>query len=206
MKIDKKLNLVVPIYGDPIVEKDPVTDKDVEIDNVEAYVHASPISDAALDKYFRVIGRTFNEIYSGGFGLMAGPRFAAKILRENAIEMKVWDGPDGVQAGLVAEIRRLANVLVPTERGWETIPLSEAIEKQYISKKDADEVENAVTFFTVASSAHKRSELEAIMGVVCDIWGARMSSSNSTEFAASLRTSTAPAITGARAAPLSVPS
>jgi hypothetical protein len=58
---------------------------------------------------------------------MSGPRVAAMILKDKAIELGVWDGPEGVERGLIQEIRRLANVFVPTDKGWETIPINEAV-------------------------------------------------------------------------------
>ncbi len=124
---------------------------------------------------------------------------AAKIIRSTAIDSGTWDGPDGVENGLVVEIRRLANVLLPGPNGWEARPFEGAVGRGDLSAEDAAEVENSLAFFTVASSMHRRTEIESIMKVVSGIWGAQTSYSNSTEFAASLPTPTPGANTGAKA-------
>lgn len=196
MKINKQLAMVIPIYGDPVKVKDPLTDVEVEVENVVAYVHAVPISPAVFDKYCVIIAKTFNAIYGGGLGLVAGPRIAAKLLRKIAEESGEWDGPEGVANGLVADIRRNATVAVPGPNGWEQRPFDGAVARGDIPEEDAMEVENSIAFFTVASSMHKRSEIESIMKVVSEIWGARTLRSTSTEFVSSLRTSTAPASIG----------
>lgn len=193
MKLDRKLNLVIPIYGEP------TTIGSTSVENIVAYVHATPILPPVFDKYFMVIGKTFNAIYAGGLGLVAGPRLAAKIIRSTAQDMGVWDGPEGVQNGLVADIRRNATVLLPGPNGWEQRPFEGAATRGELTEEDAAEVENSLSFFTVASSMHKRSEIESIMKVVSEIWGAQISFSNCTEFVNSLPTRTTHASTGAKA-------
>lgn len=182
MNLDRRLNFVIPVdRGDGTID----------------FVHASPIGEATFDKYFMVIGQAFAQLYNGGLGLFAGPRVAAKLIKRIAISTECWDGEDGVERGLFVEMRRRANFV--RAGGVDPIPLEEAIASKAISAEDASEVENALAFFTVASSMHKRSELPTILAVVARIWDARTTSSNSTEFSASLKTSTAPANTGAKA-------
>ena len=188
MNIDRKLNLVVPIYGAPKTVKDPATGEEKVVDNVVAYVHAAPISPEVFDKYFMTIGKTFAAIYGGGLGLFAGPRLAGKLLKKIAVEAGEWEGEGGVERGLIAEIRRLANVIVPGPKGWETVPFDGAAARGQISAEDAAEVENSLAFFTVACSMHRRNEVEGVLAIVSEIWGAQTSSLNCTAFAASLTT------------------
>lgn len=199
LKIDKKLNLVIPILGEPKIIKDD-QDRNVEVDNVVAYVHATPISRDVFDAYYMILAKTFSKLYTEGLNWRIGPRVAYLALKTAATEANQWDGPDGVQAGLVNEIRRLTNVAVPGASGWTTVPYSEAITKGLISEDDAAEVDNAITFFIVASAMHIRSEVRTVVTEAAQLWGGRTTSLNSTEFAASLQTSTGDASSGARAA------
>jgi hypothetical protein len=191
MQIDRKLNLVIP----------------VERDSGETiYVHSMPLGREVFERYFLVISKAFATIYSEGLGFVAGPRVAAMLIRRVAEELKAWDGPEGVQVGLVAEMRRLSNVLAPGARGWETIPLQEAVDKGFINADDASEVENAIAFFTVASCMHRRAELRDVLEGSSKLWGAHITSLGCTEYSASLPTSTKDVTTGARAIPSPIPS
>lgn len=190
MKISQRLNLVVPI----------------ESDLGTIYVHAMPISREVFERYYMELAKTFAEIYNGGLGITAGPRVAKMILKKVATDLGTWDGPAGVENGLLNEVRRLANVIVPTTNGWETIPLHEAIERKFIDADDAAEVDNVLTFFTIASSLHKRQDCAAILEGAGKLWGARPESLSCTELLNSLQTSTAAANTGATVNLSSIPS
>ena len=88
---------------------------------------------------------------------------------------------------------------------YETVTLQEAIDRRLMSDADVSEVENAITFFIVYSAIQRRKDLAETLDGLAELWGARTSSLNSTEYAASLRTSTPAASTGA-AKPSSIPS
>lgn len=199
MRIDKRLNLVVPILGEPKVTKDE-RGEDVESDNVVAYVHSTPISREVFESFHMVLAKTFSRLYTEGLNWRIGPRVAAMTLKSVAVAEGSWEGPDGVEAGLVNEIKRLTNVAVPGASGWTTIPYTEATTKGIISPEDAGEVENAIAFFIVASAIHHRSEVKPIVTQAAKLWGGLITLSNSTEFAASLPTSIAGGNSGARAA------
>lgn len=189
MKIDKSLNLVIPVSRD---------------DGSTIYVHAAPIEPEVFTRYFLVIAKTFAAIYGEGLGPIAGPRVAAKLLKKIATDMGAWDGPEGVEVGLVNAINRLANVLVPTANGWETLPYHDAFRQGTIGAEDASEIGNALAFFTVAYSMHRREERRSILEGASKIWGSQITSSNCSEFASSLPKSTATASSGATAAASSV--
>ena len=199
LSLNQKLNLVIPIYGPPVVATDSVSGKETTTDVISAYVHSAPISREVFDKFYLVIAKTFSAIYGEGLGYMAGPRVAAKLLRTVA---EATGQLEEVQQGLIGEIRRLSNFIVP---GQSSIPLEDAARTKKISDEDLEEVDNAITFFTVASSMHRREELRMVMLGASRLWGARTTSSNCTEFAASLSTSTAAESTGEKATPSSIP-
>jgi hypothetical protein len=182
MQINKNLNLVVPVERD---------------DGTAAYVYSLPVSTSVFERYYMVFARTFNVIYTGGLGMTSGPRVAAMILKDTAKALGVWDGPEGAERGLMQEIRRLTNVIVLTEKGWEPVPFHEAITKGSLDERDASEVENAIVFFTVSwhmnrwedrkkGTEDKPTMLESAM----KIWGGHLESLSFTEFCASLPTST----------------
>ena len=189
MKINKALRMVIPIEQD---------------DGQTFYVHASSISREIFEQYFLVISKAFSAIYNEGLGITAGPRIAALMVRRVAEES---GSREDVERGLLNEIKRLANVVISTpDRGWETISLHEAVTRSLISGDEVSEVENALTFFSLASAMHKRAEREGILKGAVSIWGGQITSSDLTEFSRSLPTSTATASSGEMSPALSVPS
>lgn len=178
MKIDRKLNLIVPIDHD---------------DGKTYYVHSTPISREVFEQNFVLLGKTFNATYAQGLGI-AGPRLVALTMKRVATEMGQWDA---VQAGLIADIHRRSTVLVPNEVGsMEVVPWTEAVAKKLFSEDDAREVDNALCFFTLASAMHKKAEMDEVEFALKIGWGAEMSSSTPMAYAASLKTSTTEDSTG----------
>lgn len=186
MKINKRLNLVIPVEtGDDVL-----------------YVHSMPISRDVFERYFKVIGRAFNEIYGGGYSFYAGPRVAAMIVRDIAQSMGLWEGERGVERGLVGEVRRLTNCAVPADGGgWQTLPIQDAVTAGHVSADDMAEVDNALMFFTVASAMHKQTDLPGVMTAASRLWGGLVTSLNITEYVRSLKTLTEDENTGATAMP-----
>lgn len=186
MKISKDLFLVLP----------------VQTEQGESYVHAKAISRETFNRYYAVMGQAFSKIYKDGLDYTVGPRLAALYIRSAAERLGVLED---VEKGLLGEITRLANVAVCGENGWEMVPLSEAKRNGALDEDELDEVENALAFFTLAYSIHKRNEREAILSGGMSLWGGRLTSSDYTAFLASLPTSTATDNSGAKAPASSVP-
>lgn len=180
IKINRRLNFVIPIDTDAGV----------------VHIHSVPVSREIFDRYYSVIARTFATIYSGRYGMIAGPRVAAKILRTCAEEDGTWEGVGGVENGLMAEIKRLSTAVVPGTRGWETLLIEDAVQMGRVSEEDFEEVLNAIVFFCVASSMHNRKDLAGILGGASKLWGGSTTSLNTTEYAAGLTTSTTAGDTG----------
>lgn len=187
MRIDKKLNLVIPVYGDD--EKTP-----------RVYVHSTPVGTDIWEKYWEPVSLAFTRVMTGGHGSVGGPRIADKMLRKVAMELGVWDTPDGVERGLIAEIHRLTLVLAPADKGWETIPFDEAKKRAVLSPEDAAEIEGALCFFCLIYLMHRKSIRQQMLEVAMQLWGAQIESLGSTEFTNSLPTSTEGASTGATVA------
>jgi len=170
-------------------------------DGTTLHVHAAPISREAFDRYWLPLSKAFTQIYSEGLHVL-GARIAAKALKSVSEQLRVWDGPMGVERGLMPEIRRLANVVAPGagsnghSTGWQMIPYEDAKKDGLLDQDDADEVEGALVFFTLAWRLNRRSERRELIDGVGALWGALTSSRNLSEFAAGLPTSTATASTG----------
>lgn len=192
MKIDRKLNLVLPLdRGDGKIN----------------YVHSVPLSREVFERYYSVIAQTFTEIYRGGYSVQSGPLVAYLILKDIATKSGVWEGDDGVERGLVAEMIRLSNVIVPSETGgWKTVPFQDALDAKLFDEDDLAEVQNILVFFMVESATRRKKELPSIYAMMADFWNAQTTSSNCTAFAASLPTSTPAGNTGVKAKQSSIPS
>lgn len=190
MKIDNKLNLVIPVSSE----------------NGDIYVHATPITRDVFEKYFLIISKTFAAIYGEGLGTVAGPRVASLMLKKIAVDAGEWDGPQGVNNGLMNEIRRLTNVVMASDNGWQTMQYQDAVNKQMIGQDDIDEIEGNIIFFICASAVHKRPLIAGVLAMMSNLWGTQTTSLNCTEFGRSLPTLTEAENTGETAAVSSIPS
>lgn len=190
MKIDRKLNLVIPI------------DKQ---DGSTAYVHVMPVSREVFEQHFLLLGRAFNAMYAQGLGII-GPRMASLLLKKVASEMSL-DNPDALVAPLLSEMRRLASVLAPRDGGgYEIVPWQTAVDKKMFDEEDTREVENVMTFFMVSWHMHKRAELSGMIEMAVGLGAQQSTSLSPTEFANSLTTSTDAATTVRKATASSIPS
>ncbi len=185
MKINRQLNLVVPLYGDD--GKTP-----------RAYVHSTPISSEVYAAHWRVLSRTFSDIITSGL-MPVGARVAARMLEDVARELGQWETQDGAKLALLPEIHRLTNVLVPGAPGWDLMPLDDATKTGAVDADDAAEVEGILVFFTAGSHLFMRTNRAEMLTGAIGSWGARIESSTCTELLTFLRTSTPAANTGATA-------
>lgn len=179
MKISRNMNLVLS----------------VETEMGAAYLHASPITKEVYRQHFFILSKTFSAIFSEGLGVVAGPRIAYLMLEKICSDMKIWDGAEGVKNTLVAEIIRLSNLVYPVEgKGWDTVPLEVAIDREII---DLDEAIGELVFFTCISSINKPPQAKAMMEQVNGMWGSVVTSLTLTDWIASLPTSRHKGSTGA---------
>lgn len=179
VKINRKLNLVL------------------QVDSAKGrlHVHSVPISRAMFEQHFLVIARALTQIYNNGLGLLFGPRVAKLMLIREA-EAMGDNEIDRVNMGLLPEIDRLTNVLVPNERGWENLPYETAKKRGIIDEETQVEIENAIIYFTCASSIHLQSEVPTAVAGLRQFLGADTTLLNVTEYRNSLPTSTPVVITG----------
>lgn len=192
VKLNRKLNLVLQ----------------VDSTKGRAHVYAEPISRAVFEDNFLVIGRAYMAIYNNNLGPVVGPRMAKLMLMREALEI---DELVKVNSVLLPEIERLTTVLMPNERGWEMVPYAAARKRGMLDEETDSEIENALVFFTCASSVHLQKEVPTVMGGLRQFWGVVMTSLNVMEFKNSLPISTPEETTGEKptstgaAAPSSIP-
>lgn len=188
-RISRQLNIVITL----------------ETEDGPVYVHSTPVSRETFERYYRPMARAFAMINMIG-AIVAGPKTVVPALRDVASELGVWDGQAGVERGLLAEIRRLTNVVMPADSAWRAVPFQEVIDRKLLCDDDLVEAEGAVVFFMLASATQGRAAMETILNGMTSLWGARSTSSNSTEYARSLPISTATGSSGGTATISSVPS
>jgi hypothetical protein len=175
MRLDQNFNLVVPVEQE---------------NGTKIYIYSTPISQEVFESYYLVMSKTFTTLYTEGLTLVSGARVAYITMKNIAKELGMWDGPTGVQNGLINEIKRLTVVLTPVEaRGWETLPIDVAVTRSLLDEEDLSEVLNCLVFFTVLYRLHKRTERKAIIQSACALWTASITSLDSTAFTTSLTTS-----------------
>lgn len=185
MKLNEKLHLVLPLFDGN--------------ETIYAYVHSAPISREVFEANFFLLSKTFTAIFAEGLGEIAGPKVASLVLRKIA---KQHNDEAGATA-LMNEVHRLTNVLVRGPGGWVMTPFQECVDKGTIDADDLAEVVNAVCFFIVVSALTKRQTRRDMLTGAARLWGAQIESSDCTAFAASLKTSTETANTGASPKPAS---
>jgi len=173
MKINKVLNLVVPVEGD----------------EGETIFHSAPLLFETFKKYHFVICSTFTKLLTAGMEV-TGPKIAAMTLEEVARDMSKWEGPEGVENGLMNEISRLTNVLALGENGWETFPVETAIKRELIDVSDWEEAKQRIVFFMLICAMTKRDVRDDLLTIANGSWGTQITSLTSTEYANSLPTST----------------
>jgi|SRR6185312_5787273 len=185
-RISKKLNLVIPVDRD---------------DGSTVYVHSTPIPKELFERKWMVMSRALNMINLVAGGPLAGIRTAVYALRDSARQTGDLDGPDGIEEILLPEIWRLTNVIVPSGRSWEPMPLADAVREGKLSDEDRSEVEHAVCFFILCSLIQSRAELAKTLTGLELLLDARTTLSTPTAFAASLPTSNGAETSGATPPP-----
>ena len=188
--INRKLNLVIPILRG---------------DKTELYIHSVPIMPETFKVYHLVMAKTFSMFASNSLDPRSGPSVAAMILEEvakttpRAPGMSWWEGPDGVggEAGLIAEIVRLSNVIQPTANaGWQSVPLQSAMTQGLIDEDEKMEVINLLCFFTVVSLVAPRVDREKLVKGLAAIYELQVTYLTSTDWTSSLTTQTTEGTTG----------
>ena len=109
-----------------------------------------------------MIARAYTAILPENLTSFPGPQTAYCMFGIQRLEMRVWEGKDGVESGLLAEIRRLANVALPRPGGgWEAMPYEDVRAQKLIDDDRSRRGGKPTGFFYldlshVAQEGHER--------------------------------------------------
>ena len=149
-------------------------------------VFAIPVGQPIFDIYYRVLARTYVEIFGDRLQI-AGPKIAVNMLRDVAKATERmestgnwWDGPDGVEAGFLGVFE-------------------DAVKRGSISEQEAAAVLGAMVFFTVVWLTDDKRRALLLLERAGNVWGWRLTSSPISDLRSSLPTLTPPEPTGAKA-------
>jgi hypothetical protein len=176
MKIDRNLNLVIPVQS----EKHGVI-----------YCHSVPISRDVFETFYLELGKVFSQCFDSineSHLVLSAPQLAYPALKSIARKAGNWDGNGGVKFGLVNEIIRLTNIILPGERGWETVPLDSAVKRGMIDEDEEAEILSSVIFFTAISKVAPRDLKNSFLEMVGTLRNWQLLSLDSSAFKTSLPT------------------
>ena len=155
MKIDRKLNLVMPVQTES---------------HGIVHVHSVAISREVFEQFYLELGKVFSQCFDSvneSHLVLSSPQLAYPALKSIAIKSGTWtnaDGTGGVKFGLVNEIVRNTSVLINGVKGWENMPLDIAVKRGMLDEDEEAEVLSSLVFFTaickVAPKDFKTSFLE----------------------------------------------
>jgi hypothetical protein len=193
MRIEKALNLT----------------QEFETDKGTVYLHSMPISKEMWRLFFLVLSKTYTQLFAQGLVNGSAPPPARLMLQHIATQDGVWDGENGVEQVLLAEIRRLSNVVMQADGRWQAVPYDVAVRQKLLDEDDTDDMENALIFFICVSAflrgRRNKEKLDILLALMTSRWNAPTTSLGCMEFAASLPTSTPVVNFGEMAVASSVP-
>lgn len=174
-RIDKRLN---------------ITFETETADGATAYVYSTPINEMIFDKFCIILAKAYGMIIREGLGIAAGPRVASRIVKKIAMDEGTWDGTDGVNLGLLQELRRLTQIMFVGKNGWDLMTLDDAQKAGVLDTESVSDVENQLMFFTLASWMIRGKQYLLLMEELRRFWGMRSTQLQPMDYLASLRTST----------------
>lgn len=157
------------------------------------YAYSLPLSRLIFETYCLELGATYSACFDG-FNpkhiAMTAPQMALPVLMATSKRMGTWEGPDGVQMGLVNEIERLTTVAHATESGWQQIPLPIARSREILDEDSHAEVLSSLCFFLLSVRVGPKALLDPSLSAAGSPRGWRHTSSDFSGWLASLKTST----------------
>jgi hypothetical protein len=182
MRLNRKLNIVVP----------------VSTDAGTIFVHSTPISRDTFEQFYLELGKVFSQCFDSNNAAhlaLTAPQLAYPALKSIAkAEGKTQD----VQFGLINEIVRLSNAMVPGENGLESMPLDIAIKREILDEDAANEILSALVFFTSISRVAPKDLRDSFLEMAGSLRSWELTSLDSTMYIASLQTLRESASTGGK--------
>ena len=174
MQVNAALNLVFPIRtdsdGNPIV-----------------YAYHTPISREVFEANYRVIADT--QVLISGKGRI-GISIATLALKDAAAQYAREQGLDFQSVPLLADVRRLTQVLAPGSNGYAPMPVDVALQTQVIDADEWAEAESAIVFFSCAFSLVPKNAREGLANALASVMKGSITSSTPSAFSSSLQLAT----------------
>lgn len=170
MKVTENLNLALPV-GD-------------------AQAFHTPISREVFEMNYRILAATKASLASKGiqYQMLSGPMIATLTLLDASKDDS--ESEDKARA-LLAEIKRLTMILVPSANGYDMIPVDAAINRGVIDSDEWREVESSLVFFTCHSALSTKKDRNGLITAMATLLNGVKTSLDITAFAGSSQMSTA---------------
>ena len=168
-----------------------------------------PISREVFEANYRILAATKAQLASKGiyYQMDSGPRIAAMALRDEGKRDAESRGdfddggkPRDEAAPLLAEIKRLTTILVPSPDGWDMLPVDAAISQDKIDADEWQEALSALVFFTCHYALAKKRQRLEMANAMSSILSASITSSSLSEYVSSLPKSTPGALSPVKVA------
>ena len=187
MKIDRNLNLVMQVQTDG---------------NGTVYIHSASISRSVFEQFYLELGKVFSQCFDSinqAHLALSAPQLAYPALKSIATKAGNWDGAGGVKFGLINEIVRLTNILVSTEKGWETLPFDIAVKREIFDEDEEAEILSSLVFFTAISKVAPKELKNSFLEMAGALRNWELTSLDSMEFQNGLPILTKKEVTGKKA-------
>jgi len=184
VKIDRNLNLVMQVQTGR---------------NGLVYIHSASISRSVFEQFYLELGKVFSQCFDSinqAHLALSAPQLAYPALKSLAIKAGNWDGNGGVKFGLINEIVRLTNVIMSTEKGWETIPFDVAVKREILDEDEEAETLSSLVFFTAISKVAPKDLKNSFLEMAGALRNWEISSLDCTAFQNGLPIQTKPETTG----------
>lgn len=199
LKVTADLKLAFPVRLQYVEKPDPEdAEKKVVVAEPVLWAYHIPISEAVFEANYRILAQTrFDLRYDTQLGYTSSSalRIATLTLRDAAKRDAAEHGTPDMGPAFLNELANLTTFIAPSTTpgiGFEYLPAEQAVKRGVITAGEWKEVEAFLVFFTAIYAMDPVSKREAtgIGHRLAAILGGSMTSSELTDFAASLPTST----------------
>ena len=170
--------------------------------NGTVYIHSASISRSVFEQFYLELGKVFSQCFDSinqAHLALSAPQLAYPALKSIATKAGNWDGAGGVKFGLINEIVRLTNILVSTEKGWETLPFDIAVKREIFDEDEEAEILSSLVFFTAISKVAPKELKNSFLEMAGALRNWELTSLDSMEFQNGLPILTKKEVTGKKA-------
>jgi hypothetical protein len=170
--------------------------------NGTVHIHSTSISRSVFEQFYLELGKVFSQCFDSinqAHLALSAPQLAYPALKSISTKAGNWDGAGGVKFGLVNEIIRLTNVMVSTEKGWESMPFDIAVKSEILNEDEEAEAISSLIFFTAISKVAPKDLKNSFLEMAGALRNWELTFSECTEYMSGLPTLTKKESTGKKA-------